>query len=98
MTANVEIITAEKKDALLVPNKALRFYTFDDKGEVVRYKDKGIWLLKKGNLTRVNIAQGVSDDEMSEIISDKINVGDVVVLEDKAANEKQRAMRMRMPR
>ena len=98
MTANVEIITAEKKDVLIVPNKALRFYTFDDKGEVVRYKDKGIWLLKNGKLTRVNITQGVSDDDMSEIISDKINVDDVVVLEDKKANEKQRAMRMRMPR
>ena len=98
MTANVEIITAEKKDALLVPNKALRFYTFDDKGEVVRFKDKGIWLLSDGKLGRVNIVQGVSDDEMSEIISDKISAGDVVVLEDKKANEKQRALRMRMPR
>ncbi len=98
MTANVEIITAEKKDTLIVSNKALRFYTFDENGEVVRYKDKGIWLLKNGNLVRVNIEQGVSDDEVSEIISDKINVGDVVVLEDKTANEKQRTMRMRMPR
>ena len=98
MTANVEIITAERKDVLVVPNKALRFYTFDDKGEVVRYKDKGIWLLKNGNLVRVNIEQGVSDDEMSEIISEDIAEGDVVVLEDKKANEKQRAMRMRMPR
>lgn len=98
MTANVEIITAEKKDTLLVPNKALRFYTLDENGEVVRYKDKGIWLLKDGKLTRINISQGVSDDEVSEIISDKIKVGDVVVLEDKVANEKQRSMRMRMPR
>ena len=76
----------------------MRFYTLDDKGEVVRYKDKGVWLLKNGKLERVNILQGVSDDEMSEIISDKINAGDVVVLEDKVANEKQRKMRMRMPR
>ena len=98
MTANVEIITAEKKDALVVSNKALRFYTFDEKGDVVRYKDKGIWLLKDGNLVRVNIEQGVFDDEMSEIISEDINVGDEVVLEDKKASEKQRTMRMRMPR
>ena len=98
MTANVEIITAEKKDVLFVPNKALRFYTFDKDGKVVRYKDKGIWLLKDGKLNRVNIAQGVFDDEVSEIISDEINVGDIVVLEDKSAAEKQRQMRMRMPR
>ena len=74
------------------------FYTFDDKGEVVRYKDKGIWLLKNGKLDRVNIVQGVADDEMSEIISDSVKEGDAVVLEDKSAAEKQRAMRMRMPR
>ena len=98
MTANVEIITAEKKDVLFVPNKALRFYTFDKDGKVVRYKDKGIWLLKDGKLNRVNIAQGVFDDEVSEIISDEINEGDIVVLEDKSAAEKQRQMRMRMPR
>ena len=54
--------------------------------------------MKGGNLVRVNIEQGVSDDEMSEVISEDINDGDVVVLEDKKANEKQRAMRMRMPR
>ena len=54
--------------------------------------------MKGGKLVRVNIEQGVSDDEISEIISDNINVGDVVVLEDKKANERQRAMRMRMPR
>ena len=54
--------------------------------------------MKNGNLVRVNIEEGVSDDEMSEIVSEDISVGDVVVLEDKKANEKQRAMRMRMPR
>lgn len=47
MTANVEIITAEKKDILLAPNKALRFYITDENGETKRYKDKGIWVLEK---------------------------------------------------
>lgn len=98
MTANVEIITAEKKDAMLVPNKALRFYVTDDKGEIKRYSDKGIWTLRKGQLTRLPITTGVSDDEVTEIISDKIKVGDVIVVEDKNAAVDKSKMRMRMPR
>ena len=98
MTANVEIITAEKNDVLLIPNKALRFYTLDENGDVKRYKDKGIWLLKNGKPERVNVVTGVSDDDKTEIVSDKINVDDIVILEDKNAVTSQTNMRMRMPR
>ncbi len=98
MTANVEIITAEKKNAVLVPNKALRFYTTDEKGDVVRYKDKGIWILKDGRPERVNVVTGVSDDEVTEIVSDKIKVGDLVILESKGVEGQKANMRMRMPR
>ena len=98
MTANVDIITAEKKDVFLVPNKALRFYTTDEKGEVKRYKDKGIWLLKNGKPERVNIATGVSDDDHTEIISENLKEGETVILEDKNAAVQKSNMRMRMPR
>ena len=98
MTANVEIVTAEKKDAMLVPNKALRFYVTDEDGQVKRYNDKGIWLMRDGKLQRETIATGVSDDDKTEIISDKIKVGDKVVVEDKNAAVSKSQMRMRMPR
>lgn len=98
MTANVEIVTAEKKDAMLVPNKALRFYVTDEDGQVKRYNDKGIWLMRGGKLQRESIATGVSDDDKTEIISDKIKVGDKVVVEDKNATVNKSKMRMRMPR
>lgn len=98
MTANVEIVTAEKKDAMLVPNKALRFYVTDEDGQVKRYNDKGIWLMRGGKLQRESIATGVSDDDKTEIISDKIKVGDKVVVEDKNAAVNKSKMRMRMPR
>lgn len=98
MTANVEIITAEKKNAKLVPNKALRFYVTDEDGKVKRYNDKGIWVKEDGKLMRKTIKTGVSDDEMTEIISDKIKVGDMVVVEDKNAVVNKSQMRMRMPR
>ena len=98
MTANVEIVTAEKKDAMLVPNKALRFYVTDEDGQVKRYNDKGIWLMRGGKLQRESITTGVSDDDKTEIISDKIKVGDKVVVEDKNAAVSKSQMRMRMPR
>ncbi|MBE6443232.1 MAG: efflux RND transporter periplasmic adaptor subunit [Alphaproteobacteria bacterium] len=98
MTANVEIITAEKENVLLVPNKALRFYTLDENGDVVRYKDKGIWLLQNGKPKRINIATGVSNDDMTEIVSDVINVGNEVILENKNVDAQKANMRMRMPR
>ena len=98
MTANVEIITAEKEDVLLVPNKALRFYTLDKNGEVIRYKDKGIWLLQNGKAKRVNIVTGVSNDDVTEIVSDVVKVGDEVILENKNIDAQKANMRMRMPR
>ena len=83
---------------MIVPNKALRFYTLDEKGEVKRYKDKGIWLKKGGKLDRFNVEVGASDDDMTEIVSNSIKEGDEVVLESGNGAENKTNMRMRMPR
>jgi len=93
MTANVEIIAAEKDDALLVPSAALRFY-MDDKA---RYQEKGVWLLRKGKPERVNITEGISDDNNTEIISDSVKAGDTVIVSKKGGDKAQN-MRLRMPR
>ncbi len=93
MTANVEIVAAEKDDALLVPNAALRFYM----DENARYQEKGIWILNKGTPERINITEGISDDNNTEIISDKIKAGDTVIVSKKSA-EKEGKARLRMPR
>ncbi len=98
MTANVDIITAQKQNVLLVSNKALRFYTTDEKGEVKRYKDKGVWILKDKKPVRINVTTGVSDDDKTEISSREIKAGDEVILEDKNAELAKEQMRMRMPR
>ncbi|MBR1825454.1 MAG: efflux RND transporter periplasmic adaptor subunit [Alphaproteobacteria bacterium] len=95
MTANVEIITADVKDALLVPNQALRFYMDNTK----RYQDRGVWVLRNGEPTRISIMLGVSDDANTQVISDELKAGDEVILSKAGAeNKDQRAMRMRMPR
>ena len=98
MTANVEIITADKQNVLTVPNKALRFYITDDNGETKRYKDKGVWVLKKGQPERISVKIGISDDENTEILAGDIKSGDEVIIEQTEINEKAKAVRMRMPR
>lgn len=98
MTANVEIITADKKGVLTVPNKALRFYVTDEDGKTQRYKDKGVWVIKNGKPERIAVTIGISDDENTEIKSGAIKAGDKVILENAESDNKERTMRMRMPR
>lgn len=98
MTANVEIITANKKDVFLVPNKALRFYVTDENGDTKRYKDKGIWVLDGNTPERIVIKTGVADDDFTEISADGLTEGMKVILEENSAEaEAKRQMRMRMP-
>ena len=97
MTANVEIITAEKLDVYLVPNKALRFYIEDEYGLVQRYKDKGLWVLKDGVPMRISIMVGISDDDRTEVMSDMLNENLDVILAKKTTAEESRKARMRMP-
>lgn len=97
MTANVEIITAEKKDILLAPNQALRFY-MDDSDNAKRYQDRGLWVIRNGKPQRVVIKIGVSDDSNTQIFSDELQSGDKVITAKTASKEQQKAMRMRMPR
>ena len=92
MTANVEIIAAEKDDALLVPSQALRFQMDENQ----RYKDKGIWVLRHGAPQRLNVTEGISDDSKTEILGADIKEGDEVILS-REATDAERAMRLRMP-
>ena len=80
MTANVEIITAEKDDALLAPNKALRFYMEDENGQTQRYRDKGIWVMDGETPRRITIKTGISDDEETEVVSADLREGMDVIL------------------
>lgn len=99
MTANVEIITAEKQNVFLVPNQALRFYMDDGSGAASkRYKDKGVWVMKNGHPMRMAIKTGVSDDNSTEISSADLREGDEIIVEKKENDVKARQMRMRMPR
>ncbi len=99
MTANVEIITAEKEDVFLVSNQALRFFMEDENGIQKRYQDKGLWVLRNGEPKRITIRTGVSDDDKTEISGEGLRSGEQVIIEKAGAGtESSRAMRMRMPR
>lgn len=98
MTANVEIITAQKEDVLLVPNKSLRFFVEDENGNTKRYADRGIWTLQDGKPQRISVTIGVADENKTEITSGKLSENTRVIVERKEDKANNRQFRMRMPR
>lgn len=96
MTANVEIITAEEKDVMLVPNQALRFY-IDDSDTAKRYKDRGVWIIKNGHPERVTVKIGVSDDDNTQILESTLKIGDEVIVSKELSAADAQKMKFRMP-
>lgn len=96
MTANVEIITAEEKGVMLVPNQALRFY-IDDSDNAKRYKDRGVWIIKNGHPERVTVKIGVSDDDNTQILESTLKIGDEVIVSKELSAADTRKMKFRMP-
>lgn len=77
MTANVSIITKKSENVMCAPSVALKF-TPETDGQ--KYKNQGIWILDNGKPLRVDIKQGASDDSHVEIISEKLKIGDTVIV------------------
>ena len=96
MTANVEIITAEEKGVMLVPNQALRFY-IDDSDNAKRYKDRGVWIIKNGHPERVTVKIGVSDDDNTQILESTLKIGDEVIVSKEVSAANTQKMKFRMP-
>jgi len=70
MTAAVNIVVSEIKDALIVPNRAIR----------LRNGQRVVYLLKDGLLEAVEVVVGASSDTHSEIVKGNVAEGDLVVL------------------
>ncbi len=77
MTANVSIITSQNKDVLCVPSVALK-YTPETTG--VKYKEQGIWILDDNRPVRIPVKEGASDDSNVQIITNKLKVGDKIIV------------------
>ena len=102
MTANVTIITAEKRGILLAPNEALRFYIAEADGTIKRYRDRGVWILEGGKPKRVSVTTGASDDKNTEVISKDLKEGMKLIVESTSVKPNKGgrggSMGMRMPR
>lgn len=85
MTAEVNIVVADKKDVLRVPNAALRFVPPPSANTRNRpdlnSNDSHVWLsLKSGELTNVSVKTGKSDDMYTEILDGDLTEGQEVVV------------------
>jgi HlyD family secretion protein len=85
MTANVSIIVDMKKDALKIPNAALRFKL---SGKSVpapenrtEKKGPGVWILQKDQPKRIPVSPGISDGSYTELVSGEIREGQELIVE-----------------
>lgn len=70
MTAAVNIVISRKSDVIIIPNRAIRFI---DEQQIV-------YVLWNGNLQQVEIEVGAISDTGSEVVSENIKEGDLIVL------------------
>jgi len=106
MTANVRIVTAEKDDALKVPNAALRFRPPATEGEQksaaagrrTARSDSRLWAPgPDGKPLAIDVTTGINDGAHTEIVSGEIAAGrEVIVGTAVAATEKSRSAPHRM--
>lgn len=92
MTAEVEIIIADKKDVLRVPTAALRF--IPPPSTSIKAKpdensgDSYVWiLLENGQLAAVPVKPGESDSTYTEIIDGDLKEGQEVIVESSSENK-----------
>jgi HlyD family secretion protein len=76
MTAAVSIILARQDDTLLVPNRAIR----NSAGQ------QSVTVLFEGQQISLPVTVGLVGDTLSEVISDQLREGDVVVINGTTAN------------
>ncbi|MBR1680386.1 efflux RND transporter periplasmic adaptor subunit, partial [bacterium] len=96
MTANVSIITQKKEDVLCVPSIALK-YAPVTKGEIKRYENQGVWVLKGRKPVRVDVETGASDDTYTEIIESDIKEGDNIIVGTNDRNSKKNGINNKRP-
>ncbi len=91
MTAYVNIIVAQRKNILMVPNAALRFKpsNLPQKPEKQKGKDEKrtapsgtVYVLSQGELRQVTFTTGITDNRFTEVVSGELKAGDNVVVDE----------------
>lgn len=95
MTANVSIIVQKKENILTAINPALKFTPL---GTDTKYDTQGIWVLRNNKPERISIKTGISDESKTEIITDELKEGDMVIVAKKGASGASSSKGMRPPR
>lgn len=99
MTAYVNITVARRKDALLVPNAALRFHPTEAElgkksgrgAEARAQKDRNsdgeaegtVYIIQNDGLKAVHIKTGITNNRMTEVLGGALKPGDKVVVRDR---------------
>jgi HlyD family secretion protein len=94
MTAYVNILVANRKDVLLVPNAALRFRPADAGPRVAKPQDGAgrgkpegpsgtVYVLDNGQPKPVRVAVGITDSRMTEVVGGELKEADAVIVEDR---------------
>jgi HlyD family secretion protein len=107
MTAYVNILIAQRKNVLLVPNAALRFRPADagprpDRSPEGRGKGRPdgqsgtVHIIENGQPKAVRIAVGITDNRMTEVVGGELKEGDALIVEDRQPRTKPNAPGMRL--
>jgi HlyD family secretion protein len=101
MTANVSINVETKREALKVPNAALRFKPSEQVGMSPaaaggEKKSPAIWILENGKPKRVAVMLGISDGISTEILSGDLKEGQEVIVDSVRKNGRPQARGPRM--
>ena len=95
MTANVSIVVNDVKNALCVPNQALKFSPADN---TQKYEKQGVWIKTNPGLKRFDVDLGAFDDNKTQIITKEVNVGDKVCVGTLGGKKTKKSTGMRPPR
>ncbi len=95
MTANVSIVINKRENVLTAINPALKFTPM---GTDTKYDTQGIWILNGNKPERITIETGIADDAKTEIITDKLKEGDLVIVGRKGKETSSSGNNSRVPR
>ena len=93
MTANTQIITAERDNVLRVPLQALRFSPTGLRPGGAPAPGTRVWVLRAGKPQPVAVTTGLSDDRYTEITGGKLAAGDPIIVNETGPTARNTARR-----
>jgi HlyD family secretion protein len=90
MTADIVIVIAEKKDALVVPNSALRVKLQGNDKAQSKTKGPSVWVLEGGRPVMRSVKLGMGDEDSTEVV-DGLEEGETIIVEAPNATNNRRS-------